>query len=370
MHPIRSVAIGVRNINTKSGLGKIVLEQIQYYLKQGVAVDIYTHKYDENIKNTGVNIVKIFKVPFVNEYLQRLLFAKFAQHKISKKKYDLVIGHGDLMKQDVLFLHNLVERAYQYKYNKPMDPLNHLAKFRRHMLMSNAYRLLIANSKLMKDDLIQEFHIAEDKIKIIYPGYDPKQFNTDNAKSVKERMRQQLNVDASVVLIGFITSGDLKKRALSLFLEALHELETTVEYKVLLVAKDGNIGQYLQEAKDLGVDDKLILRDPIDNVEEYFHAVDFTVHPAYFEEFGMVVQEAMACGLGVITSKRVGASEIMLDQSVVMEKPNKAELTKYIKEMLENRERKESIAQYSRDSVKNTTWDHYMKKFNHEIEQL
>jgi len=141
---IKTVAIGIRNINTKSGLGKIVLEQIRSYLQKGIAVDIYTTKYDDIAAKSGANFIKIIKIPLVNEYYKRLFFAKSAEKKIAKKKYDLVIGHGDLFQQDVLFLHNLVEKAYELTHQKLMKPLNHLAQIRRDIPARESYQYDLA----------------------------------------------------------------------------------------------------------------------------------------------------------------------------------------------------------------------------------
>ena len=362
MTNINSIAIGIRNINIKSGLGKIVYEQILHFQNQGIKVDVYTHKYDPIIKKSGAKIFKIFKIPFVNEFYQRLLFAKFAQKKIAKKGYDLVIGHGDLIEQDILFLHNLVEKAYLLTHKKKMEPLNDLAKFRELIFKSQKFKLLIANSALMKNELVEYFHIAEDKIKIVYPGYDPKQFNISNKEEIRAVLRKDLNINQDSVLIGFITSGDFKKRALSLFIEAINKIDKNLDFKILLVGKDSNINKYMQEIKSFGLENRFIIKDPIDSVESYFYAVDFTVHPAYFEEFGMVVQEAMACGLPVITSSSVGASEIMLDKTLVMKEPNLEELSNMIEKLISDKNLRYAISEKSLLSVVHTTWDDYLQK--------
>lgn len=362
MNTIKSIAIGLRNINTKSGLGKIVYEQIKYYQNQGIRVDIYTHKCDDIIKKSGAKIFKIIKIPFINEYYRRLFFAKIVQVKIAKKNYDLVIGHGDLIEQDILFLHNLVEKAYLLTHKKKMEPFNDLAKFRELIFKSQKFKLLIANSALMKNELIEYFHIPKDKIKIVYPGYDPKQFNISNKKSIRTAMRKNLKIDEESVLVGFITSGDFKKRALSLFIEAINKIDKNLDFKILIIGKDSNIDKYMQEIKTFGLESRFILRDPIDSVEKYFYAVDFTVHPAYFEEFGMVVQEAMACGLPVITSTCVGASEIILDKTLVMQEPNVKELSNMIEKLILDKNLYNTLVKNSLLSVKNTTWNDYMKK--------
>ncbi len=365
MDRIQSVAIGIRNINTKSGLGKIVLEQIKHYLKDGISITIYTSKYDKMIKDTGVRIVKIPRIPLIGEYYQRLFFARRAEKKIDAGKYDLVIGHGDLIHQDIIFLHNLVEKAYLLTHDKPMNPLNNIAKIRRLILKEQGFKGVVANSELMKNELITSFGIPEKMIKVIYPGFDPEQFNTNTVQQDKVSSRVELGIDDNATVIGFITSGDFKKRALALFIEALDKIETDIDYKVLLVGKDNTLPHYLEMIRGYGLEKRFIIKEPIDDVQKYFHAVDFTVHPAYFEEFGMVVQEAMACGLPVITSKLVGASEIMQDQSTVMESPNLEELTIQLNRLINNTKFRQNLASSSMESVVKTTWDDYINNVVH-----
>jgi glycosyltransferase involved in cell wall biosynthesis len=45
--------------------------------------------------------------------------------------------------------------------------------------------------------------------------------------------------------------------------------------------------------------------------EPWFAALDLFLYPARFEEFGLVLAEAQAMGVPVLTSRRVGASECL-----------------------------------------------------------
>src|SRR5699024_9098986 len=38
---------------------------------------------------------------------------------------------------------------------------------------------------------------------------------------------------------------------------------------------------------------------------------DFCVHPAHIETFGQTVQEALVCGIPVLSTRRVGAMELL-----------------------------------------------------------
>jgi glycosyltransferase involved in cell wall biosynthesis len=61
----------------------------------------------------------------------------------------------------------------------------------------------------------------------------------------------------------------------------------------------------------LVVSGKLIYRPKNHSPERFMAALDVFVYPARFEEFGMVVLEAAALGVPVLTSRRVGAAECL-----------------------------------------------------------
>ena len=73
----------------------------------------------------------------------------------------------------------------------------------------------------------------------------------------------------------------------------------------------------------------------------YYCAMDVLVHPTYREGFGMVIQEAGALGVPVITTKIPGASEVMEDgvSSVHISPKSTEELAEAMREVRENPEK-------------------------------
>jgi UDP-glucose:(heptosyl)LPS alpha-1,3-glucosyltransferase len=115
------------------------------------------------------------------------------------------------------------------------------------------------------------------------------------------------------LLVGLVTSGDFEKRGLAPFLRAFALVaKTRPQARALVVGKETRPGPYLALARELGIMDRVAFRDPVPDVERLYHALDVYVHPARWEEFGMSVLEALACGLPVVTGSRVGAAELML----------------------------------------------------------
>ena len=87
-------------------------------------------------------------------------------------------------------------------------------------------------------------------------------------------------------------------------------------------------------------------------MNEYYSAMDVLVHPTYREGFGMVLQEAGALGLAMITTKIPGASEVMEEgiSCLLVEAKDVSELECAMKKLVTDREysQKIGLAAYER----------------------
>lgn len=89
-------------------------------------------------------------------------------------------------------------------------------------------------------------------------------------------------------------------------------------------------------------------------MNEYYSAMDVLVHPTYREGFGMVLQEAGALGITMITTKIPGASEVMEDgiSCILVEPKDSVELEKAMKELFVDCERCAEIGQAAYERTK------------------
>jgi UDP-glucose:(heptosyl)LPS alpha-1,3-glucosyltransferase len=67
----------------------------------------------------------------------------------------------------------------------------------------------------------------------------------------------------------------------------------------------------MRAAERLGIAARVSVLPPTDRIERYYAAADTFTFPTPYDAFGMVITEAMACGLPVITSTAAGASELV-----------------------------------------------------------
>ena len=89
-------------------------------------------------------------------------------------------------------------------------------------------------------------------------------------------------------------------------------------------------------------------------MNEYYSAMDVLVHPTYREGFGMVLQEAGALGLAMITTKIPGASEVMEEgiSCLLVEPKNVSELESAMKKLITDREYSKIIGQAAYERTK------------------
>jgi UDP-glucose:(heptosyl)LPS alpha-1,3-glucosyltransferase len=81
----------------------------------------------------------------------------------------------------------------------------------------------------------------------------------------------------------------------------------------LLVCGGGAIGPFRRLATRLGLGESVRFAGFYPDIRGAYWASDFFVQPTYYDPCSLVVFEALACGLPVITTSCNGASELMTD---------------------------------------------------------
>lgn len=309
---MKKLAIASRTLQGHGGATTTILEHTRRFTDHGWEVHLYGEKLDrERIIDAGGKPHLIPRVP-LGSTLKRQLFAWLFSKKINPQDFSLIHGNGDIFKQDVLHLHNCVHLAHERLTGSPPRDSG-VAHIHKKILSECGFKIMIANSKLMKNDAVKRFGVPEEKIKVIYPGTDPQKFNLESKDQNRKNLRARLGVKNGTVVIGMITSGDLRKRGIDILIEAVAKLPAPSKEKVLcvVVGKESNLSPTQSKIQKAGLGSHFKFLPPIAEVQTYFHGLDIFAYPAVIEEFGQSVQEAMVCGVPVLTSQRVGATELL-----------------------------------------------------------
>jgi len=123
------------------------------------------------------------------------------------------------------------------------------------------------------------------------------------------------------------------------------------DYLITFVGKpEDGINDVKKLVEDKGLGEKVTFLKPIQKeiLSELYQAHDVLVLPSHGEAIGMVVPEAMACGLPTITSDTVGAN-IYVQHSItgfIFKTGNVDELHSYLKLLYADRELMQSLGNY------------------------
>lgn len=256
----------------------------------------------------------------------------------------LIVDHGLCIPESALaFVHNLATEAVVHVPRA--DWAKQIEAERNFFRDLRADVPLVANSRLVKSALVVRFGIAPERIVVHHPGFRAELFNPRRAAGLRAAARRELGVASAAPLVGLITSGDFEKRGLDLFLESAERIAAARPDAHFLVVGSKSLPDAAR-GHALVASGRLLYRPKRRDPARWFAALDLFLYPARFEEFGMVIAEAQAVGLAVVTSRLVGASERLppVYERWLADRPVAAELAERALELLADERARRELA--------------------------
>jgi glycosyltransferase involved in cell wall biosynthesis len=111
-------------------------------------------------------------------------------------------------------------------------------------------------------------------------------------------------------------------------------------------------------------DQRVIYRERVPNLADIMRACDIFLFPTHLEGFGLVVAEALASGLPVVTTQAKGVSEVV-DPACAFQAGigNVQELTSFVLRLLEDSALRSQMGVAGRNRVQAAfNWDHQITR--------
>ena len=305
--PAPLVFIGIRKAEGLSGAAIMVRRQIESLVAQGFRIHLAAERLDTAWANhVGIGWSRL-PFPWWRRGAIRERFAAWAERQAERLQPDLVVGHGDLQRQDVLHLHNLVHRAHRILTGSPLAEDDALGRLHAAQLQQPGLTV-IANSRMMASALAEDAGLPPERIRLLHPGFDPSAFRPADAAR-RQQARQILGLPQDRLVLGLIASGDLHKRGADLLLAALAQPAlAALRPLTVIVGKERHPERWLRHAP-AGAEVRFL--PPRPDVATLYDALDALAAPARIEEFGMCVLEAAAAGLPIVVSSTTGAANAL-----------------------------------------------------------
>ncbi len=166
---------------------------------------------------------------------------------------------------------------------------------------------VIANSRMVKEEIIRHFQVPPGKITVIYNGLDHHRFRAVPEEEHRA-LRQRLGAPEGAGLILFVGSG-FRRKGLAYLLEAFCRLKD--ERVQLWVVGKGRVGRYQDLAHHLGVAQRVKFWGPQADVAPFYQVAAVLALPTLYDPLSNVVLEALGCGCPVLTTAANGAGEFI-----------------------------------------------------------
>lgn len=167
---------------------------------------------------------------------------------------------------------------------------------------------IVAPSEGVEDDIVRNFKIDQQRIKLIYNGID--------INHIRSLAAERLDVDTRYAGKIILTACRLNaQKDFSTLLNAFKEVREKIESKLLIVG-DGELrGKIMGHAAEINIGKDVVITGFQQNPYKFIKSADVFVLSSFFEGFGNVIVETMALGVPVVaTDCPSGPAEIIQDR--------------------------------------------------------
>ena len=225
---------------------------------------------------------------------------------------------------------------------------------------------IIAVSENTKRDIIKTFHIAPEKIAVIYEAADEKSHQDIKTEDIRT-LKQTYNIKGPVIL--YVGQFRRHKNIDGLF-RAFEIIKKDISAKLVLLGKipadfkiDTSTGSASTLSGDKRVDNKEILRDTLmpgfvsdEELAAWYKIADVFAFPSFYEGFGLPGLEAMTCGTPVVASNTSSLPEIYQDGALYFDPSNPKEIADKIRIVLKDQKIRDQLITKGKIIVKKYSW--------------
>ena len=268
-----------------------------------------------------IEIIKVPKSTGLTRVSRAKHFAEAVQSELEKHNFDLIQTHERIPGYDIFRAGDGVHKTWLKIRNRDaglgrkiwtaLDPFHrYLLRQEKALFEHEKLKAVICNSKMVKEEIIENFLIDKDKIHIIYNGIDTEKFRPPSSEE-RAKARQFIGLTQNQPTLIFLGSG-FERKGLKQLLSAMRIASNQLH--LLVIGGDKHLRSYEKYAESLGINNQVHFLGAIKDPIPYLWAADAMTFPTLYDPGPNAVLEGMACGLGIVTSPHCGAKE-MIDET-------------------------------------------------------
>lgn len=243
-------------------------------------------------------------------------FANAARKIWQQEKFDIVQSHERIPGCDIYRAGDGVHRRWLLQRSRLLPAWrgkrlltdrfhSYVMRAEREMYAAPELKSVICNAQMIKNEIMADFGLPDEKITVIYNAIDNQKF-LPATEALRHQLRQQFNIPQQAHCLIFVGSGFERKG-----LEAAIRAVAATNSILLVVGQDKDEKRYRGLAQSLGCEQRIRFMGVQKQTLPFYQAADALLLPTLYDPFPNVILEAMSCGLPVITSQTCGGAEFI-----------------------------------------------------------
>ena len=305
MKPIRVLQV-VGKLN-RGGTGTLIMNLYRNIDREKIQFDFIKHTteecaYDEEINMLGGKIYSLPQYKVYNHFKYKKEWKKFF-----KENPEYKIIHGHVRSTAAIYLRIAKKYGlYTIAHSHSISSGKGIKAIIKNMLQYNIKYIadyFFGCSKEANIWLFGKKVANSERCEVLNNGIDVEKFKFNNQS--RKNIRQLLDVKDDEILIGHVGRFCTAKNH-EFLIEVFEEyLKKDPKAKLILI---GN-GELKEEIKKkvglLNIEKKVIFQEEIENVQDYYSAMDLFLFPSIYEGLGIALIEAQTSGLECYASNTI-----------------------------------------------------------------
>lgn len=238
-----------------------------------------------------------------------------ARRFLARRPDAVAICHNDVLAGEIYVNHGILQVAMrargQYAWRMARNPMHPFTTLRDAYRYRSRIHRVVVNLMASEDSALRAAHPhLRARTVVIGNGVDVERYRPPTAPQ-RATARAALDLgpeDVAVVFVGH----EFDRKGLPLLIEALAGAPAAVRLVVVGGTPD-MVDDAAARAASHGVRDRVRFVGRVPDPVPHFHAGDVFALPSAYESYGLVILEAMACGLPVVVSDVGCVPEVVTD---------------------------------------------------------
>lgn len=309
--------------------------------RRGHDIRVYTLIWEGDVPD-GFEVL-VAPVRSIFNHRRNEKFTAWVRADLDRRPVQRVIGFNKMPGLDVYYA---ADACFEEKAQTLRNPLyrqwgryRHFAGYERAVFDPASKTEILMISEVQQPLFVKHYGTQAERFHLLPPGISQDRRAPANAADVRAEFRREFGLEEDDLLLVQIGSG-FKTKGLDRSLKALSALPKALRRRTRLIA----IGQddpkpFLLQIAALGLNDQVQILKGRSDIPRFLLGADLLIHPAYNENTGTVLLEALVSGLPVLVTDVCGYAHYIAEADAGRVLPSPFEqdsLNRLLAEMLED----------------------------------